>query len=71
MKRPDLDTLACVTAACQLFCRAGAGNLVIWKVSGHACLRLLRCRNCGEECSERRGTAFSGKAVASGRRRGS
>jgi transposase-like protein len=58
MKRPDVDTLACVNAACQLFCRAGAGNLVIRKVYGHDRLRLLRCRSCGEEFSERRGTAL-------------
>jgi transposase-like protein len=58
MNRPDLDTLACVNAECPLFCRAGAGNLVIRKVSGHDCLRLLRCRSCGEAFSERRGTAL-------------
>src|SRR5919108_3508329 len=58
MKRPDLDTLACVNAACQLFRRAGASNLIIRKVYGHDRLRLLRCRTCGEEFSERRGTAL-------------
>lgn len=58
MKRPDLDTLACVNAECQLFRRAGASNLVIRKVYGHDRLRLLRCRTCGEAFSERRGTAL-------------
>jgi len=58
MKRPDLDTLACVNAACQLFRRAGASNRVIRKVYGQDRLRLLRCRSCGEEFSERRGTAL-------------
>jgi transposase-like protein len=58
MKRPDLNTLACVNAECQVFRRAGASNLVIRKVYGHDRLRLLRCRSCGEECSERRGTAL-------------
>jgi transposase-like protein len=58
MKRPDLDTLACGNAACQLFRRAGARNLVIRKVYGQDRLRLLRCRHCGEEFSERRGTAL-------------
>lgn len=58
MKRPDLDTLACVNAACQLFGHASAHNLVIRKVYGHDRLRLLRCRTCGEEFSERRGTAL-------------
>ena len=58
MKRPDLATLACVNAECQLFGRAGAHNLVIRKVYGHDRIRLLRCRACGEEFSERRGTAL-------------
>jgi transposase-like protein len=58
MKRPDLDTLACVNAECQLFRRAGASNLVIRKVYGRDRIRLLRCRSCGAEFSERRGTAL-------------
>jgi len=58
MKRPDLDTLACVNSACQLFRRTGVNNLVIRKVYGHDQIRLLRCRTCGEEFSERRGTAL-------------
>jgi transposase-like protein len=58
MKRPALDTLACVNAECQLFRRPAAGNLVIRKVYGHDQLRLLRCRTCGEEFSERRGSAL-------------
>jgi hypothetical protein len=53
MKRPDLDTLACVNAECQLFRHAGAHNLVIRKVYGHDRIRLLRCCTCGEEFSER------------------
>jgi hypothetical protein len=55
---PDLDTLACVSAECQLFRRAGASNLFIRKVYGPDCMRLLRCRSCGEEFSERRGNAL-------------
>jgi transposase-like protein len=58
MKRPDLDTLACVNTECQLFRCCGASNLVIRKVYGHDRIRLLRCRICGEEFSERRGTAL-------------
>jgi transposase-like protein len=58
MKRPALDTLACVNAECQLFRHAGASNLVIRKVDGHDCIRRVRCRTCGEEFSERRGTAL-------------
>jgi transposase-like protein len=58
MKRPDLNTLACVNAECQWFRHAGASNLVIRKVYGRDRIRLLRCRTCGEEFSERRGTAL-------------
>ena len=58
MQRPDLDTLACVNAECQLFRHAGANNLVVRKVYGHDRIRLLRCRWCGEEFSARRGTAL-------------
>jgi hypothetical protein len=58
MKRPDLDTLACVNPDCHLFRRPGAANLTIRKVYGHDRLRLLRCRTCGEEFSERRGPAL-------------
>src|SRR4029453_4419502 len=58
MKRPDLVTLACVNPECHLFRRPGEANLTVRKVYGHDRLRLLRCRSCGEEFSERRGTAL-------------
>ena len=58
MERPALDTLACVNAACQGLRQSGQGNLVIRKVYGHDRIRLLRCGLCGEEFSERRGTAL-------------
>ena len=58
MQRPDLNTLACVNPACQLFRHAGAKNLVIRKVYGHNRIRLQRCRTCGKESSARRGTAL-------------
>src|SRR5215510_7502866 len=58
MKRPDLTTLACVNRECQRFRRPGEGNLTVRKVYGHDRIRLLRCRTCGEEFSERRGTAL-------------
>jgi len=58
MERPDLDTLACVNAECPRFRQASQNNLVIRKVYGHDAIRLLRCRTCGEEFSERRGTAL-------------
>src|SRR5262245_34106313 len=58
MTRPDLDTLACVNPECQRFRRPGEANLTVRKVYGHDRIRLLRCRTCGEEFSERRGTAL-------------
>ena len=58
MKRPDLDTLACVNPECQRFRLTGQDNLTVRKVYGQDRLRLLRCRTCGEEFSERRGTAL-------------
>jgi len=58
MQRPDLNTLACVNPECQLFNRPGAGNLVVHKVYGCDQIRLLRCHQCQEEFSERRGTAL-------------
>src|SRR5919201_1122812 len=58
MKRPDLTTLACVNPECQMFRRPAGGHLVMRKVYGHDHIRLLRCRTCGEEFSERRGSAL-------------
>ena len=58
MERPDLDTLACVNAECALHRKTHQGNLGVRKVYGRDALRLLRCRTCGEEFSERRGTAW-------------
>ena len=58
MKRPDLDTLAWVNPECHQFRLLGQGNLIVRKVYGQDGIRLLRCRICGEEFSERRGTAW-------------
>jgi hypothetical protein len=44
MKRPDLDTLACVNPECQRFRRPGENNLTVRKVYGRDGIRLLRCR---------------------------
>jgi transposase-like protein len=64
MKRPDLATLACVNPACQRFRLPGQANLTVRKVYGQDHIRLLRCRTCGEECSERRGTALFNTKIA-------
>jgi len=58
MKRPDLDTLACVNPECQRFRLTSQDNLTVRKVYAQDRIRLLRCRTCGEEFSERRGTAL-------------
>lgn len=58
MQRPGFDTLACVNPACQRLRLTGQDNLTVRKVYGQDHIRLLRCRTCGEECSERRGTAL-------------
>jgi hypothetical protein len=57
MTRPDLDTLAYVPPDCQRFRRPGEAHLPGRKVQGHGRIRLLRRRTCGEECSERHGSA--------------
>ena len=64
MERPDLDTLSCVNVECQHFGRPKQGNLVIRKRYGQDRLRLLRCRSCREEFSERRGTALFNTKVS-------
>jgi len=64
MERPDLATLACVNTECQLFRHSDQGNRVVRKIYGSDALRLLRCRSCGEEFSERRGTALFNTKVS-------
>lgn len=54
--RPPLESLACVNDECQAYGKAGAANLVVRKVYGRDQLRLLRCRACGKEFSERKNT---------------
>ena len=63
MKRPDLDTLACVNPECHQLRLTGQGNLTVRTVYGHDGIRLLRCRLCGEEFSARRGTALCNTKV--------
>ena len=58
MKRPDLTTLTCVNPACQMLRRPAGGHLVMRTVYGQDQIRLLRCRPCGEEFAERRGSAL-------------
>ena len=63
-QRPDLTTLTCVNPDCQRFRLTGQNNLTVRKVYGQDRIRLLRCRTCGEEFSERRGTALFNTKIA-------
>jgi IS1 family transposase/transposase-like protein len=50
--------LACVDPTCELYGQAGQENLTVRKVYGEDQIRYLRCRKCGCEFSERKGTAL-------------
>ena len=56
--RPPLEILACKNAECELFGKQNQGNLRVRKVYGRDQIRFLRCAECKEEFSERKGTAL-------------
>jgi IS1 family transposase/transposase-like protein len=56
--RPPIESLACVESDCDLYGQSGQGNLMVRKVYGKDKIRFLRCRCCGSEFSERKGTAL-------------
>lgn len=56
--RPPLESLACVEPDCELYGQTGQGNLKERKTYGKDQIRYLRCRCCGSEFSERKGTAL-------------
>lgn len=56
--RPQLETLACVNEACELYGQAGQNNLRVRKTYGKDRIRYLRCGVCGAEFSERKNTAL-------------
>lgn len=56
--RPDLEQFCCLNEECALYAQKQAKNLVIRKTYGKDHIRYLRCRCCGEEFSERKGTAL-------------
>ena len=56
--RPPIESLACVESDCDLYGQPGQGNLTVRKVYGKDRIRFLRCRCCGNEFSERKGTAL-------------
>lgn len=56
--RPALESLACLNRECKDFGQAGRNNLKVRKIYGQDRIRYLRCRSCGQEFSERKGTAL-------------
>jgi IS1 family transposase len=56
--RPQLATLACINAGCELYGQAGQNNLTVRKTYGKDGIRYLRCRCCGIEFSERKNSAL-------------
>lgn len=56
--RPPIESLACVESDCDLYGQPGQGNLTVRKVYGKDRIRFLRCTCCGQEFSERKGTAL-------------
>jgi len=56
--RLPLSALACVNSSCEVYGKPGQANLTVRKTYGKDNIRYLRCRCCGEEFSERKGTAL-------------
>jgi transposase-like protein/IS1 family transposase len=54
--RLPLERLACVNHECKSYGKSGLDNLYVRKHYGRNKLRLLRCRCCGSEFSERKNT---------------
>lgn len=62
--RPDIDTLFCINTECKHFAHKGKQNLKLRKTYGKDKIRYLRCTSCGEEFSERKGTALFNSKIA-------
>ena len=56
--RPALENMCCVNASCKDYGQRGRSNLRVRKIYGADRIRYLRCASCGEEFSERKGTAL-------------
>lgn len=52
------ESLCCVNERCKEYGKRGKENLIVRKVYGKDQIRYLRCSSCGEEFSERKGTAL-------------
>jgi transposase-like protein len=62
--RPDIQSLCCVNPECKHFAQKGKQNLKLRKTYGKDKIRYLRCSSCGEEFSERKGTALFNSKIA-------
>ena len=56
--RPALENLCCLNVQCNAYGQRGQANLKVRKIYGVDRIRCLRCGCCGEEFSERKGTAL-------------
>ncbi len=55
-KRLPIESLGCSNHDCKAYAKQGLENLYVRKIYGRDKLRLLRCRMCGIEFSERKNT---------------
>jgi hypothetical protein len=62
--RADVKSLCCINRECKQYGEKGKENIKIRKVYGQDQIRYLRCRRCGEEFSERKGTAMYKSKIA-------
>ena len=63
----DVSDLCCVNSSCPDCGKRGAGNLACRMIYGKWKSRFVRCRTCGDEFSERRGTALFGTHLKPGK----
>ena len=56
--RPAMENLCCQNPECKAYGQRGQANLTLRKTYGVDRIRYLRCQDCGEEFSERRGAAL-------------
>ena len=56
--RPALENVCCLNTQCKTYGQRGQANLRVRKTYGADRIRYLRCGCCGEEFSERKGTAL-------------
>ena len=62
--RLSIESLCCVNERCKQYGERGKENLIVRKVYGEDEIRYLRCRSCGVEFSERKGTALYNSKIA-------